>query len=254
MQMGNSPSGKIMLATPCFGGMVTTGYMLSVIGYASSGQSIPMTVMHVGDDALVTRARNTLLSNFYFRSDCSHILFVDADISFPANAPTRLFQAGKDVIAGMYPLRDRYWDDQTKRNILAGERQQTVSLRYVGETAAMHETYEHGPLLQTAYAGTGFMMISRNAVSRMIKAYPELEYKRIDAPAGEDGRRFALFEGSVDAESGTYLSEDYTFCKRWREIGGEVWLDTAIELTHTGTASFAVMPSVRVGIAHNRGR
>ncbi|MCT6855527.1 MAG: hypothetical protein M3Z59_03860 [Bombella apis] len=41
MQTGNTPSGKIMLATPCFGGMVTTGYMLSVIGYASSGQSIP---------------------------------------------------------------------------------------------------------------------------------------------------------------------------------------------------------------------
>lgn len=54
MQTGTTPSGKIMLATPCFGGMVTTGYMLSVIGYASSGQSIPMTVMHVGDDALIT--------------------------------------------------------------------------------------------------------------------------------------------------------------------------------------------------------
>ncbi|MCX5619963.1 MULTISPECIES: hypothetical protein [Bombella] len=252
MQTGTSPSGKIMLATPCFGGMVTTGYMLSVIGYASSGQSIPMTVMHVGDDAMITRARNTLLSNFYFRSDCTHLLFVDADISFPANAPTRLFEAGKDVIAGLYPLRDRFWDDQTKHNILAGERQQTASLRYVGETAAMRETYEHGPLLKTAYAGTGFMMISRHAVSRMLKAYPELEYKRIDAPAGEDGRRFALFEGSIDAESGTYLSEDYTFCKRWREIGGEVWVDTAIELTHTGTSSFSGVPSVRVGIAHNR--
>lgn len=252
MQMAHSPSGKILLATPCYGGMVTTDYMLSVIGYASSGQSIPMTIMHIGDDAMVTRARNTLLSNFYFRSDCSHILFVDADIGFPANGPARLFQSGKDVIAGMYPLREHFWDTQTKHNILAGERQQTASLRYVGETVSLHETYERGPLLQTSYAGTGFMMISRKAIERMIKAYPETEYRRIDAAdSGHDAKHFALFDGSIDPESGTYLSEDYTFCKRWRDIGGEVWLDTSIELTHTGPASFKGMPGVRVGITHN---
>lgn len=246
--LGLNNSGKILLATPCFGGSVTSGYMLSVIGYASSGSSVPMTIMHVGDDALVTRARNTLISNFYFRSDCSHILFVDADISFPANAPLRLFNHQKDLVAGMYPLRDRYFDEKTRRYLLAGEPAKTASLRYVGETEAMHEANDKSTLFKTAYAGTGFMMISRKAVKRMVKSYPELEYRKIDAPGGEDDRRIALFEGSIDKETGTYLSEDYTFCKRLRDIGGEVWVDSSIELTHTGNASFVGDPHIRVGI------
>ncbi len=248
----STPPGKIMLATPCYGGLVTTGYMLSVIGYASSG-SIPMTIMHIGDDALITRARNTLLSNFYFGSDCTHLLFVDADITFPANAPTQLFMHQKDIVAGLYPIRERFFDQQTKENILAGERQETASLRYVGETQAMHETYERSSLIKTAYAGTGFMMVSRHAVSRMINAYPESEYKRIDAASQKRGARFFnLFEGMIDPDTKTYLSEDYSFCRRLTDIGGEVWVDTSIELTHTGTASFKGFPNVRVGISNNR--
>ncbi|QHI96488.1 hypothetical protein GT348_09020 (plasmid) [Aristophania vespae] len=252
VEITNPTSGKILLATPCYGGMVTTEYMLSVIGYASAGQSVPMTIMHIGDDAMITRARNTLISNFFFKSDCTHILFVDADIGFHANAPTRLFQAGKDVIAGMYPLRDRFWDKQTKDNILHGESQQTASLRYVGETSEIHNMVGQGPLLKSPYAGTGFMMISRKAIAAMIRAYPETEYRRIDAPDDGSGiKHFALFDGSIDPETGTYLSEDYTFCKRWRDIGGEIWLDTSLELTHNGRASFAGKPSTRVGISFN---
>lgn len=247
-----SPStGKILLATPCYGGMVTTEYMLSVIGYAAAGPNIPMTIMHVSDDAMITRARNTLISSFYFKSDCSHILFVDSDIGFEATAPVRLFQSGKDVVAGLYPLRDRFWDAQTKENILHGETQQTASLRYVGESGALREEAVQGSsLVKVPYAGTGFMMISREAVGMMVKAYPEVEYKRIDAPNDRsDSRNFAFFEGSIDQDTGTYLSEDYTFCKRWRDIGGEIWVDSSLQLSHTGRASFVGDPSTRVGIS-----
>lgn len=246
----SSTTGKILLATPCYGGNVTTEYMLSVIGYAAAGQSIPMTIMHISDDAMITRARNTLISTFFFKSDCTHILFVDADIGFESNAPTRLFQAGKDIIGGLYPLRDRFWDAQTKKNILHGENQKTASLRYVGETVSLRKDPSQGPLVKASYVGTGFMMISRKAVDMMIKAYPETEYKRIDAPNDRsDSRNFALFEGSIDKETGTYLSEDYTFCKRWKDIGGDIWIDSSLELSHTGRASFSGDPSSRVGIS-----
>ena len=36
----------------------------------------------------------------------------------------------------------------------------------------------------------------------------------------------------IDPESGAYLSEDYSFCLRWRRIGGEIWIDAASKLNH----------------------
>ncbi|MCE2576811.1 hypothetical protein [Komagataeibacter sp. FNDCR2] len=253
MQQTQQPDAKIFIATPCFGGMVTQEYMESIVACASVLQ-VPMTLSLLGDDAMISRARNTLLHKFLVLSDASHILFIDADIGFPAEAPARLLAADKDLIAGLYPIRDRFWDKATQENMLHGESQETASLRYVGETEAMHQTWEKGPLVKTHYAGTGFMMISRKAVSMMVKSYSETAYRRIDAPGSEgDGLYHALFDGSIDPDTGTYLSEDFTFCRRWREIGGEVWVDTSISLTHAGRASFRGNPSCRVGMAQYKG-
>ncbi|NVN02668.1 MULTISPECIES: hypothetical protein [Asaia] len=253
MQPTENQTAKIFIATPCFGGLVTQEYMESVIACTSIIR-IPMTLSLLGDDAMISRARNTLVHQFYTRSDATHLLFVDADIGFPAEAPARLLAAGKDVIAGLYPIKERFWDKGTQENLNRGESMETASLRYVGETDAMHSSWEKGPLFRTHYAGTGFMMISRQAIAAMIKHHPETAYRRIDTANGDQGSLcHALFEGSIDQETGTYLSEDFTFCKRWRDLGGEVWLDTSIPLTHAGRASFSGTPASRLGMMHLKG-
>jgi len=82
-------------------------------------------------------------------------------------------------------------------------------------------------------------MIRRAALERMCECYPQLQYKRdhsIDA-ATESNKRFALFESMI-GEDGTYLSEDFAFCKRWTDIGGEIWADLNSKLSHTGPTTF----------------
>jgi len=57
----NRPAPMLFVATPCFGGLVTTGYMMSIvklIQYADQhGYSISLNVL--GRESLITRARNT---------------------------------------------------------------------------------------------------------------------------------------------------------------------------------------------------
>ena len=43
----------------------------------------------------------------------------------------------------------------------------------------------------------------------------------------------------IEPETGHYLSEDYAFCRRWRDLGGEVWADVEARLTHVGHAAYA---------------
>ncbi len=93
--------------------------------------------------------------------------------------------------------------------------------------------------VKVRYAGTGFLMIRRQALERMCAHYPQLRYRRdhsIDAATASDNR-FALFECMI-ADDGTYLSEDFAFCKRWTDMGGEIWADLNSKLNHVGPMTF----------------
>lgn len=69
----------------------------------------------------------------------------------------------------------------------------------------------------------------------MIEAYPELNYvSDSDYSPENKGLHYRFFDCMVDPESKRYLSEDYTFCHLWRQIGGEVYVDVQSNLTHQG--------------------
>lgn len=240
----------LFLATPCFGGLVTQGYMKSVCALMAAAPpvKIDLTLALLGQDALITRCRNTLLSHFIASPTATHVLFIDADISFEPEQVFRLVRARKPVVAGLYPLKAYYWDTSFERRLAAGEPIDSAGLHYVGEPKSASEITLDGDFGTAVFAGTGFMLISRKAIEKMIEAYPETRYRGIDAyPTGlqEPRDAFALFDCVIDADTGIYMSEDFTFCQRWRRLGEEIWLDLHSELTHTGPSDYKGVPGRR---------
>jgi len=243
----------IFIATPCFGGTVTQTYLQSIIACMAEAPALnlQLTLSTIGNDALVTRCRNTLLHQFLTMTDASHILFIDADIGFQASDITRLLEARKPVIGALYPLKEHLWNATTTHHQTTGEPPQTASLRYVGDCAAIYTTPPPIPgLVPVAYAGTGFLLIARETLTTLIAAYPETRYRRIDTPnthtrTDTQADAHALFDCLIDPITGTYLSEDFAFCQRWRNTGGEIWLDRTIRLTHTGPTTFHGNPAAR---------
>ncbi|GBQ69379.1 hypothetical protein AA103196_2197 [Ameyamaea chiangmaiensis NBRC 103196] len=243
----------VFIATPCFGGLVTQSYMQSVLGCMAEagGMGFTMTLSLLGQDALITRCRNTLAHQFLTVPHATHLLFIDSDIGFRAADIRRLLDTGRDVTGALYPLKERYWGTATEDLVAAGEDWQSATLRYVGESGRLYEQTE-ATVAEVAYAGTGFLMISRTALLRMIEAYPETRYARIDAPEPGPAEGaiapHALFDSMIDPVSRTYLSEDFAFCARWRAIGGSIWLDRSINLTHTGPCTFGGRPIRRAAM------
>ena len=85
-----------------------------------------------------------------------------------------------------------------------------------------------------ANSGRGFLRLPRNAIERMIAAYPGLRHSA-PAASGETKDRYALFDTSL--KNGEFYGEDYTFCDRWRAIDGKIWVDKDIALRHVGTTT-----------------
>ena len=238
----------ILVATPCFGGMVSQNYMLSVIRLMSYAKSaaFDVSLSMLGYDALISRARSTLVAAFLDNPAATHLLFVDADISFEPQQVERLLRFDKDFTGALYPLKSIDWDFIPQRCVERGESVQQAALSYVGTFCNEAERKQEGDFVTGIYAGGGFQLLRRNALERMIAAYPGTHFSRVHSLPMSGARResvqssnlFALFDCIIDPETGTYLSEDYSFCLRWRRIDGEIWIDAASKLTHSGPYEF----------------
>ena len=73
----------------------------------------------------------------------------------------------------------------------------------------------------------------------MFDNHPELKYANdINVDQKFEPHMYALFDCIIDPESRRYLSEDYTFCRRWQEMDGEAFLDPRTALNHVGHYTF----------------
>jgi hypothetical protein len=223
--------------------------MKSVIELLQTGPSLGfrVSVELLGYDSLVTRSRNTLVAKFLDTGTATHLLFIDADISFEAAQIVRMLRFGEEVVAGIYPLKMVLWDELARERARSGESPDTASLRYVGYPAEGADSASRDGFVTGWYAGAGCMMIARSALTRMTEAFPETRYRSAHTgPVPDTGpNQFALFDCMIDPATGHYLSEDYAFCARWRSIGGRIWLDTLGQLIHVGVHEFRGDPRLR---------
>jgi hypothetical protein len=233
---------NLVVATPCFGGQISALFATSLLKLQSRARSyggLSLKVFFKDGDALITRARASLVSQFLDDPAATHLLFIDADIGFEPEQVFRLVTSGADMCAAVYPIKRIDWD-KVKTTIETGRRNPAAAaLRYVMEVDDGNAVIEKGGFVKVRYAGTGFLMIRRASLERMCAHYPQLRYRRdhsLDALT-ESGNRFALFECMI-GEDGTYLSEDFAFCKRWTDLGGEIWADLDSRLDHVGPMTF----------------
>ena len=248
--MSLAPAPNIYVATPCYGGLVTTHYTMSVLALsqyaAASGFAVGVHLL--GRESLVTRARNTFVADFMATPEATHLMFIDADIGFAPQSVARMLAFDEDVVAGMYPAKALRWDVPDR--IRDREPPAQAALQYVGKFCDRDELELRDRFATGEYCGTGFMLMKRGVITRMIAAYPETAYGSDHVYVAEgapSGPLHALFECMIDPDTREYLSEDFGFCKRWRAIGGKIWLDIEAGLTHTGNYDFVGAPALRFG-------
>jgi hypothetical protein len=233
---------SLAVATPCFGGQISVVYAASLFKLQKvlrACNEIDMKILFKDGDALITRARASLVAQFLDDPAMTHLLFIDGDIGFEPEQVLRLIDCEADVCAAVYPIKRIDWD-KVKAVLQAGRpNPAAAALSYVFEVADQGAVVAQAGFAKVRYAGSGFLMIRRRALEAMCERYPHLQYKRDHSVemAIPSANRFALFDCMID-EDGTYLSEDFSFCKRWTDMGGDIWADLNSRLSHVGPHVF----------------
>lgn len=247
--MTNTEELHIMIGTPCYGGLVYESYLRGVTGLVAhlSSLGLPINISTVVNESLITRARNEIVKNFIM-SDCTHLFFIDADISFRPEDVLQIVSHNKDIVTAAYPLKGIRWEnlgDMSNVNDI-DEVRRRVTEYVVNFEFESEEDLKKGRLsvveglIAVRDAGTGFMCIKRNVIEKIIEANPDIGYRKESKYLindKDDGSRWAVFDTEIE-DGWRYLSEDYLFCRRWQRLGGTVWLDPTIILNHTGSYQF----------------
>ena len=232
---------NIFVGTPCYGSMLTEEYFHSILELQNfcRKEEIGLNIQTLGQESLVTRARNTLVANFLDNKEATHLLFIDADIGFEAESLKRHLEFDKEVTCSPYPMKLISWDLIPK---LIEEKKDYRNLchPYVLNFADKENIEITKGFAEILDAATGFMLIKRSCLEKMKKEYPDLYYKSDQIINGKeyDSENTYLFFDTMKDENERYLSEDYAFSRRWQKIGGKIYADIGSKLTHFGSHKY----------------
>jgi len=242
---------KIYLGMPMYGGMVSeaTVHGLLELQQWSMAKKVGLRFQSMGNESLITRARNTIVSMMMDETDyvATHLLFVDADIGFNWQNVERLLCADKDVVCGIYPRKHLYLEKMKKileenPNATPDELEAKALGYNVNFDDPSNINGENG-FFKVNEAATGMMLVKREVFRRMMKKFPERKYESDQIVNGKyfkSDNCYDLFAVGPykTGDQVRYLSEDYYFSRLWQECGGDIWADLAMPLTHFGNRAF----------------
>ena len=204
------PSGskqKVCLATTAYSNL-DPAYVFSIqrSRQALSDAGIGSSYLLISGNCHVDDARNCAVKEF-LESDCTDLIFLDADVSWDPESLVELCQYDTDLVGGVYPFRRK-----GKRDVLP--------VRLLMTDAVLPPD----GLLEVEGIPTGFMRIRRNVLENLCSTADHFE--------SEWGRIPILFERTF--ENGIRWGGDLKFCRKWRDAGGNVFAAPNFRLGHAG--------------------
>ena len=205
---------SLMIGIPAYDSKIDINSALNLILLAgiAGKHGFKLQIAHVSGSSILPKARNTLIARFV-ESGYTDFLFLDTDVLFRPEDIVRLMglATNKDVVAGVYPKKNK-------------EHEVTADLLYSDTGTPVIEPEFN--LYEAVHAPTGFMLIRRHVIEKMMAAYPDLVY----AEKSENLVCYALFDFQLKNQA--YYGEDYIFCQRARDIGLKVYIDPMLHLGH----------------------
>lgn len=217
---------KIYLATPAYDGKTHIQYTMSMIATVNSliAQKHEVLLDISSQSTLLIAARNNFIRKF-LETDCTHLWMVDSDLGWHPKEFLEFIKNvdKKDILGGIYPSR----------------KEQTFV--YNPDWGPNKSFKGDGALIKCDYIPSGFVIMKREAVQKMVDYFAHLAY---ESKSGVGDKGTLLF--NTEVIDGEFWSEDYVFFRRAKEAGLECWIDPRITFDHAGViGGLYLLPEVK---------
>jgi hypothetical protein len=239
--MGYRQPYRIFVATPVHSD-VSIHYFKACLEFQKECfvRKIPV-MFQVMKSSLVTQGRQLCVSGF-MESNCSHMLFIDSDISFNFKMVERMINYDKDICLVPYPIKGLDFD-KIKSRIKEGS---TLDPRVLGNQYTMsvpdpsNVKVENG-FIEVERGPAGCMLIKREVIEALIKEYPEFtinQHTLIDGKLVKRKHMYNFFDTYWNKDDKTYTGEDFYFCKLCKHAGIKMYALVDEYISHHGEFSY----------------
>ena len=132
---------KLFLGVPMYGGNCLGTFAKNVCDLSAmcANVGIPLQTYFLYNESLIPRARNYIVDEF-MRSECTHMIFIDADVSFDPTDVLALWSMQimspdkYNIIGAAYPKKAISWE-KVKEAVIQGKGQNNPNEleNYVGD-------------------------------------------------------------------------------------------------------------------------
>ena len=236
----------LLVATPVHS-EVSIHYTESLLTLQGLGHSLGLTIdFLLLKSSLVTQGRNLCVANFLNKKEYTHMLFIDSDISFDPSCVIKLLKCDKDVVSIPYPMKTINWKKvhgrvQDNKNINMEDLSKSGFTYPIKVEDQTNINVSKG-LMEVTHAPTGFMLIKKEAILKMVEKYPHLKIKQPTIMNGEEKdteNLWNFFDTWFDQATNKYYGEDFAFCQKWRDIGGKCYCYVNDFITHVGEYQYS---------------
>jgi hypothetical protein len=211
---------KIAIATPMYNGTATVQYInsLTLTLKVLTLAKIEWEYFTESGDTFIDRARNALCARF-MNSDCTDLIFIDADMGWDIEGFYQLLQSPYGVTAGVGHFKNEDPDSWA-----------TVIKTHEDRTPVCDA--KHG-LIEADFVGGAFLRIKKEIFSNILSK-TNLEGQCYYNEKGEVIHNY--FECKI--KNALRYGEDVVFCEKVRESGEKIWIEPRINLIHVGQKEY----------------
>jgi hypothetical protein len=231
---------SLLIVVPAYNSQLVTNFVVSLFNLTARLGQIGVTCeISIQGDSFLPRLRNYFASSF-LRSKHTHLLMLDSDIEFSADAIVDMLRSGKELIAAAYCRKVYNWDRvmlAARVGVSASElRESATDVVLWSDTDPFSNVLAKGQpdIVPVSATGTGVMLVRRSVFEKIRDAHPEIEY-RLDQ---SDTTPFWNFFGPYIDSNKILLADDYSFCQRAASVGVQPFLFSKYRSVHHGTHGF----------------